>query len=163
MTIFSYSFSLTPPALARQEYDSSEFQLDLAATWRQIPTQEENALNFQSDAHGAAVVISADFYDIPDDQALALAEQCISSRIDAHRLSGQAPLTVLQQGVKPHSSGAGLEMSYAAEAEGGHVYLYLGYVTSRKILNFSMICPAGRHEAVALFNATVPGFRPRLP
>ena len=54
-------------------------------------------------------------------------------------------------------------LALAAEVEGGAVDLYLGYVTSRKILNFSMICPPGSHEAAALFNATVPGFRPRLP
>ena len=57
----------------------------------------------------------------------------------------------------------GLEMSFASEVEGEHVHLYLGYVTSRKLLNFSMVCQPGKHAAAELFNATVPGFRPRLP
>lgn len=169
MAILNYSFSLTspapptPPTSAKHEYNYSEFQLELAAAWRQIPTQEEDTLTFMSDAGGTALIISADFYEIADDKAQAVAEQCISSRINAHRSASQAPLHVLQQSIKPHSSGVGLEMAYAAEAEGEHVYLYLGYVTSRKVLNFSMVCPLGRREAVALFNETVPGFRPRLP
>jgi len=166
MTILKYSFSLTPPASqppAKHAYDYSEFLLELAARWRQIPTDEDDALNFQSDDDGAAIIISADFFDIPDDQARGIAERCIASRIAAIQAASTTPVQVLQQAIKPHSGGVGLEMSFASEAEGEHVHLYLGYVTSRKILNFSMVCQPGRHEAAALFNATVPGFRPRLP
>ena len=167
MTILNYSFSLTPPApptpQAKHQYAYSEFLLELSARWRQIPTSDDNTLNFQSDDDGAAIIISADFYDIPDDKAQALAEKCISSRIEALEAASQGLVQVLQQAIKPHSGGVGLEISFAADVEGEHVHLYLGYVTSRKILNFSMVCKPGRHEAVALFNATVPGFRPRLP
>ncbi len=170
MTLLKYSFSLTPPPPAqppppeaKHAYAYSEFLLDLLPRWRQIPTAEENTLNFQSDADGAAIIISADFYDIPDDKAQAIAEKCLGSRLDALRKADPGAVHVLQQSIKPHSGGVGLELSLAAEVEGGAVHLYLGYVTSRKILNFSMICPPGRHEAAALFNATVPGFQPRLP
>jgi hypothetical protein len=167
MAILSYSFSLTaPPAPRPQERQSraySEFLLDLAPKWRQVPTDDDNTLNFQSDEDGAAIIISVDFFDIADDQAQALAEQCVNSRIEAIRAASEAPLQVLLQDIKPRSGGGGLEMSFAAHAEGEHVHLYLGYVTARKVLNFSMVCQPGRHEAAALFNATVPGFRPRLP
>lgn len=166
MTLLKYSFSLTPPAPpapARHTYAYSEFQLELAHAWRQMPTAEDNALNFVSDADGAAIVISADFYDIPGDKALGVAEVAVESRLQAVRQSGDGPVNVLHRAIKPHSSGAGLEMSFAAETEGGHVHLFLGYVTARKVLNFTMICPPGHEKAVALFNATVPGFRPRLP
>lgn len=166
MALLNYSFSLTPPAppaAARRAFSDSEFQLELAAAWRPIPTQEENTLTFRWDADGTALIISADFHEIPADQAQAVAEQCVGSRIEAHRAASRAPLTVLHRAIQPHSSGAGLEMAYAAESAGEHVHLYLGYVTSRKLLNFSMVCPLARPAAVALFNATVPGFRPRLP
>ncbi|WP_457389567.1 hypothetical protein [Roseateles sp. P5_E1] len=167
MTILNYSFSLTQPsaptAAAKHSYDDSEFLLDLAHKWRQIPTDEDDGLNFQSDADGAAIIISADFFDIPDAKAQLFAEKCLSSRIEAIQSASQGPVQVLQRAIKPHAGGVGLEMSFAAHAEGEPVHLYLGYVTSRKILNFSMVCQPGKHEAVALFNATVPGFRPRLP
>jgi hypothetical protein len=167
MAILNYSFSLTPPPaprpMARHEYDTSEFMLDLESRWRQIPTPDDNTLNFQSDSDGAALIISADFFDIPSDQAQAIAEKCLDSRIAAIGSASEGPVQLLHQAVKPHAGGAGLEMSFAAHAEGEAVHLYLGYVTSRKILNFSMVCPPGKQEAVALFNATVPGFRPRLP
>jgi len=165
MAIYSYSFSLTAPpaaAPARHHYAYSEFLLDLEPRWRQVPTDEDNALNFQSDADGAAIIISADFFDIPDDKAQGIAEQCLASRLAAIRAASARPVQVLSQSIKPHAGG-GLEMSFASEVEGEHVHLYLGYVTSRKILNFSMVCQPGRQAAVDLFNATVPGFRPRLP
>jgi len=163
MTLYKYSFSLTPAPEARHEYAYSEFMLELAARWRQVPVQDDDTLNFVSDEDGAAIIISADFYEIPDDKAQAIAEKCVASRIEALQSASSGTVQVLQQAIKPHSGGTGLEMSFIAEAEGEHVQLYLGYVTSRKILNFAMVCKPDRREAIALFNATVPGFRPRLP
>lgn len=170
MAIYQYSVSLTaPPAPQPQQSQSraySEFLLDLAPKWREVPTDEEDTLTFQSDDDGAVIIIAVDFFDIPDDQAQALAEQCVDSRIEAIRAASQAPVQVLLRDVRPRTGGPGLEMlemSFAAHAEGEPVHLYLGYVTARKILSFSMVCQPGRLEAAALFNATVPGFRPRLP
>ena len=165
MPILNYSFSLTAPRPQppqRQSHAYSEFLLDLAPKWRQVPT-DDDTLNFQSDEDGAVIIISVDFFDIPDDQAQTLAEHCVDSRIEAIRAASEAPLQVLLRDIKPRSGGGGLEMSFAAHADGEHVHLYLGYVTARKVLSFSMVCQPGRHEAAALFNATVPGFRPRLP
>jgi hypothetical protein len=165
MSLFKYSFALTPPpapAPARGQVDYSEFVLELDPRWRQIATDEDNALNFESDKDGAAIIISADFFDIPDDKAQGIAEQCLASRLAAIQAASAQPVQVLAQSIQAHKSGA-LEMSFASDVEGEHVHLYLGYVSSRKILNFSMICPPGRQAAAALFNATVPGFRPRLP
>ncbi|MGQ3050884.1 MAG: hypothetical protein ACT6S0_03780 [Roseateles sp.] len=166
MAILSYSFSLTAPRPQPAQWQShaySEFLLDLAPKWRQVATDDDNTLNFQSDEDGAVIIISVDFFDIPEDRAQALAEQCVDSRIEAIRAASEAPLQVLLRDIKPRTGGGGLEMSFAAHAEGEHVHLYLGYVTARKVLNFSMVCQPGRHEAAVLFNATVPGFRPRLP
>jgi hypothetical protein len=70
---------------------------------------------------------------------------------------------VLQKSIKPHSGGIGLELSFAAEVPNEHVNIYLGYVTSRKILNFTLVCQPGKEAAAALFNQLVPNFRPRLP
>ena len=52
--ILSYSFSLTPPAPP-------------------APTEQLH----ESDAHGAATIISADFYEIPEAKAQAVAERCL--------------------------------------------------------------------------------------
>ena len=169
MSLLKYSFPLTPPAptpaAAQHQYAYSEFVLDLSTRWRQTPTEDDNTLNFECDEEGAVLVIAADFYDIPDDKAQALAEQCLGTRLKALHAAGSGPVHVLQQRIQPHTSGTGLELSLAAEVGGdaAHVHLYLGYVTSRQVLHFSMVCRPGRQAAVALFNATVPGFRPRLP
>lgn len=169
MTVLKYSFSLTPPppppppAAAKHTYEYSEFHLTLAHGWRQVPTDEENTFNFVSDGDGAAIVVSLDFFDIPADKAQQMAEFALDRRLDAVRQLAEGPVTLLHRAIEPHASGQGLEMSFAAEPEGGHLHLFLGYVTARKVLNFSMTCPPGKDRAVALFNATVPGFRPRLP
>lgn len=167
MTLLKYSFSLTPPPppapQAKHRYSYTEFLLDLLPRWRRLPTAGDDTLTFQSDDDGAALIISADFFDIPEDQAQAVAEKNLQSRLAVLEAAGPGRLQVLQQSINPHSGGVGLELTFAAEVEGGHVHLFLGYVTSRKILNFSMVCQSGRHEAAALFNATVTGFRPRLP
>ena len=164
MAILNYSFRLTPPAAAaRRDHDTSEFRLQLDARWRPVAAEDGNTLNFQSDDDGAALVVSADFFDIADDQARPMAERCLASRIEALETASPGRVRVLRQAIEPHRGGAALELSLAAEVEDAHVHLHLGYVTSRKVLSFSMVCPPGRQAAMALFNATVPGFRPRLP
>ena len=164
--LFSYSFSLTPPVPPKpklHEYAYNEFLLALPLNWKQIPTTTDATLNFHSSELGAGITISADFYDIPESKAAALADQCLSSRLNAIEQLTPGRVQVLQRSVKPHSGGIGLELSFAAEVPGEHVYLYLGYVTSRKILNFTLVCKPGKEAAAALFNEIVVNFRPRLP
>lgn len=164
--LFSYSFALTPPAPPKpklHDYDYSEFLLRLPLHWKQLPIAEDNTLNFHSDEVGAGITISADFYDIPTSKAQLLAEKSLSSRLDGLEQLAPGRVQVLQRSIKPHSEGVGLELSFAAEVPGEHVYIYLGYVTSRKILNFTLVCQPGKEAAAALFNEMVPNFRPRLP
>ncbi|MET0349869.1 MAG: hypothetical protein ABW067_08785, partial [Rhizobacter sp.] len=78
--------------------------------------------------------------------------------------AGSTPgVEVFQRTIRPHSSGDGLELSLAVNVPGECVYLFLGYVTSRKILNFGLVCRPGPEAAAALFNELVPNFRPLLP
>ena len=164
--LFSYSFSLTPPAPPvpkLHEYAYSEFALSLPSHWRQVPTTTDNALNFHSQELSASITISADFYEIPEPKAQAIADHCLSSRLNALELVTPGRVQVVQRTVKPHSGGVGLELSLVAEVPGEHVYLYLGYVTPRKVLNFTLVCPPGGQAAAKLYNETVPNFRPRLP
>ena len=161
--LFSYSFSLSPPKVPLHEYAYSEFVLSLAADWKQIPNAEENTINFHSEAQSAGITVSADFYEIPEAKAQALAEKCLSSRLEALEKLTPGRVQTLQRTIKPHSGGVGLELSFVAEVPGEHVYIYLGYVTSRKILNFTLVCKPGKEAAAALFNELVRNVRPRLP
>jgi hypothetical protein len=160
---FSYSFSLSPPKAELHEYQYNEFMISLAPDWKQIPTAEADMLNFHSAELGAGITISADFYEIPVDKAQALAEKSISARIDAFEQLSPGRVHVLQRTIKPHSGGIGLELSLAVEVADEHVTIYLGYVTSRKILNFTLVCKPNTQSAIDLFNKIVPNFRPRLP
>ena len=170
MTNTRYAFSLKPPATPsvpqfqpRDAYRHAEFLLDLPPPWRLLPGSPDNTQTFRSDPDNAEILVATDLHHLPDDQAQALAEHIVRSRLEGLQAASPGPVQVLQQAIRAHASGVALEMSYIAEAEGAPVHLYLGYVTARKVLSFAMVCPPGRREAAALFNATVPHFRPRLP
>lgn len=166
--LFSYSFSVAPPQAPQQaeqqhEYSYNEFKLALASDWRLVPTTTEGSVSFHSERAGAGITVSVDFYDVPDSKARVVGEKNIASRIEALEARNPGQVVVLRQSVKPHSSGTGLELTFAAELPGEYVYLFLGYVTSRKVLNFTMVCKPDKQSAAMLFNKTIGGFRPILP
>lgn len=159
---FSYSFSLPPPPPRLHEHGYNEFLLSLPLHWRQTPTSEDNTFNFHSEALGAAITVSCDFHAVPQGEAKDVAESNLASRLDA--LQGADTRTeVFVRTARPHSGGLGLEMALAVEVPDNCVYFYVGYVTSRKVLNFTLVCPPGRAAAIDLFNEMIPNFRPLLP
>jgi hypothetical protein len=167
--LFSYSFSAAPaPSLAPEKpmlhsYDYSEFRLALSPDWQQLSGAERNTLHFNSAELGASITVSLDFLEIAQAKAAAMAEKSLSARLELLEHMAPGRVRLLQRNIKPHSGGGGLELSLAAEVPGEQVCIYLGYVTSRKILNFSLVCRPGRQAAAALFNEIVLNFRPRLP
>lgn len=165
----NYSFQLTPQQNSSVvtdklvEYSYNEFFLDLPPHWRQIPTQDNNTFNWYSSQEEASITVSADFYEIPEEKAYALAEKNLSSRKETLEISKPGSVSILQQTIKPHSGGVGLEMSFCAEIEGETVYLYLGYVTSRKVFNFTLVSQKDKQAASALFNQIMGNVRVKLP
>jgi hypothetical protein len=160
---FSYAYSHTPPKPALHEHAYNEFVISLPAHWQEFPNAEDGTTTFHSDEAGAGITISADFYAIPESKAQEIAEQCISTRLDALDSVTPGQLELVQRSIKPLSTGNALELSFIAEAPGEHVYIYLGYLTSRKILNFTLVCKPGRSVAASLFNEVMESFRPRIP
>lgn len=162
---FNYSFSFTQPAPAKPklaEYSFNEFLLDLPPYWKQLPTPEDNSFNFYSEIEGASITISADFYAIPDEKAGQFGGRCLESRHDALETQFPGQVEVIRRTAHPHSGGSVIELMYGAGIPGS-MYFYLGYVTSRKILNFTLVCKPERTAAAALFNSIISNFRPKLP
>jgi hypothetical protein len=166
----NYTFSVNPPnppkevRLARVvQHTYNEFMLDLPDHWKSYPGPDSNTLNFHSEKEGAAIILSVQFFEIPAEKAAEFADVNVNSRIAAHEQQSPGRVEVLRRSVKPHSGGVGLEMSYAAEVSDENVFLYVGYVTRRKVLNLLMVCNPGREEAARLFNTAMNCFRPKLP
>lgn len=159
--VYRYTVSLTPATTRDSVY--SEFVLDLPPAWQAQPPEEDNTVAFHQPAADAALVVSVDFIASGADDLEALGEQVIAQRLAALAHATPGDWQTLQQQQRPHRSGAGIELSFAAELPGRQVALYLGYATPRKLLHFLMICGPDRPAALALFNATVPHFKPRLP
>ena len=162
--ILSYSFSLTPPAPPEQlhQYAYTEFLIDLPAHWKQVPSSTHNTITFESDTHAAAIIISVDSYEIPAAKAQAVAQQCLASRLEALEQANPGRVNVLRQSVSPHSGGVGLELAFVAQTP-ERAYIYLGHVTSRKVLNFSLIGKLDMQAAAALFDKTIANYRPKFP
>jgi len=79
----NYSFSFSQPAPGKPklaEYSYSEFLLDLPPHWKQSPTSEDNSFNFYSEAEGASITVSAEFYAIPQEKQAQFADKCLESR-----------------------------------------------------------------------------------
>lgn len=156
---FSYSFSLTPtaPPPAAEKlvpYDYNEFTLSLPDDWSQVSPSEEGALNWYSERLKAGITVSVDFYEVPEEKWAVLAEKCLSARHDALVHAFPDSVDVLSRSAKPYSGGGGLELSYAAHTP-ECTYLYLGYVTGRKVFNFALTCSADKAAAIHLYNKTL--------
>ncbi|MDN4057362.1 hypothetical protein QPK31_03880 [Massilia sp. YIM B02769] len=167
----SYSFKLPTaaqpvaprPAEQSFEYAYNEFYLQLPADWRQIPTPQENTFHYYSEALKAAIIVSIDFYSIPDEKLAMVGERCLGSRQEAIEQLAPGQVALLHRSIKPHSGGSGLELHMGAEVPGKNIHLYLGYVTSRKIFNLTIVCEPDRPAAEALFNAVLANLGVKLP
>lgn len=126
---FSYSFSLpasAPQATPEQlhAYDYNEFVLSLSADWRQVPISRDRTLRWYSDKLRAEIIISVDFYDLPESKWANVAEATLEGRHKALAEASGDTLTVVSRSAKPYSGGGGLEISYAAHTDDmTHIYL----------------------------------------
>lgn len=155
----SYSFNLSPPAAAPHPeklypYEYNEFLLSLPDEWKQIPTQEERTFNWYSEKDQAGITVSADFFEVPEAKWAAFAQINLDSRNKAFEEIADGPVTVVSRSVQPYSGGGGLELSYVAH-DSRSTYMYLGYVTSRKIFNFTLTCGPDKTAAIDLYNKTM--------
>lgn len=131
-----------------------EFLLDLPDHWRQVPSTEQNRFSWESDVADASITISFDYYEVPEAKAMDVARHCLSSRHSAMENWSSGHVTVLQESIKPYSGGGALELTYVSKIP-GNTYLYLGYVTERKIFNFALTCGPDGPAAGELYNDIV--------
>jgi hypothetical protein len=82
---------------------------------------------------------------------MGVAQLCVQQRHQALEKLAPGRVSVLQESVKPYSGGGALELAYAAQIPGS-TYMYLGYVSARKIFNFTLTSGADKLAAAALFN-----------
>ena len=150
-------------AAPRTDYAYNEFVLSLPSDWAPTATPQENSFNWFSQQAGASITVSVDFYEVSDALAVSLAEKNLLARQEGLERSAPKPVTVIERSIKPHSGGVGQEMIFAAEVQGECFYLYMGYVTPRKIFNFTLVSQAEQAQAFALFNALMGSLRVNLP
>jgi len=92
-----------------------------------------------------------------------MAELNLDRQIEVYRQQYPGRLEVLRRLIWLRSGSSDIEMTYAAEVEGEHLFLYFGYMTSRKLLGLLLICRPDRGAASRLFTETLGRFRARCP
>jgi hypothetical protein len=154
--------SPVPQRAALSTHVTTEWEIDLPASWKQVGPPSDNAVTFESEADRVGIFITVDFYEIPADKARATAERVINSRLARHKEQSPGQVDVFDSGTQAHAQGAGLEMHYAAHIANADVVLYVVYVMPRRVLNLTLVCKASRTEALALLNNVRAHFRPKL-
>lgn len=141
----------------------NEFILQLPSHWKELPTVETDTLTFRSDIEQATITVNAEFYVIPEDKFDAIAAHCIDSRLDGLQQVRIDKVALLSRSIKPIEGGEGREVIFGAEIPGERIFLYLGYVTPKKVFNFTMACNPDRNAAAALFDKVIPNLQVKLP
>lgn len=148
------------PSSALNTHTTSEYAIDLPASWRLVPSDDGNAVTFESDLERAGLYITVDFYEIPADKAEATATRLVNSRLTRHAQDAPGRVDMFDGASHAHWQGSGHEARYAVEIAGEHVVQYAVYVMSRRVLNLTLACRRDRASAVALFAAIRKHFRP---
>jgi hypothetical protein len=145
---------------------SDEFRLTLPDDWQQWESQdlEPDTTAFYSNECGASVTLSTQFYQVSEDKMMGLAQAVLDARAAAHAEQFDDRIEYLQDSVHLHSSGTGLEMFYRAQVIPEKSFFYLGYVTTRKVLNlFVQTFECDPEKADVVFGTVLGAFEPRLP
>jgi len=163
---FSAPAALFPGAIhsggiARHSYD--EFSLDLDGHWKVVPSVEAGTFTFRSEREGATIVVKLGLFSIAEDQGSKVAETNMNGQIAAYRQQCPGGVEVLRWMVRPHPNGKGTEMTYAVEVNAERLFLYFGYVSSRKLIGLLLICRPDREASARLFGQVVDGFRAKCP
>lgn len=154
------------------QWINPEFRFHSARDWQQVPSDDVSRLQLFCPETHTVLTLSMDNQAVPAAAFESTAQRLLESRKKAYvdgvrRLLGPTAELDLQytgERVLPHSSGAAYEVAYEA-LHAGHSFLgFLGYVTTRKIVNLfvdtRLAYVAGRRgmyqEVVSSFEVVLP-------
>ncbi len=152
-----------PGADKTVNHSYNEFILQLPSHWKELPSTEQDTLTFRSDVEQATITVSAEFYEIPAEKMDAIAAHCIDSRLTGLQEVRISKVNVLNRSIKPISGGESREVVFGAELPDERIFLYVGYVTPKKIFNFTLACLPDRNAAAVLFDKVMASLQVKLP
>ena len=166
----NYTFSVPPTApfgemrpCRATRHSHEEFFIDLPDHWGATSSSNPSTFNFRSDEEDATLILELGFFTTVEERGHATAETNVNSQIEAYKQQCPGGVEVLRRLIRPHSSGNGTEMTYAVEVNEEHLFLYFGYLTSRKLVGLLLICGPEREASARLFSEVVGGFRAKSP
>jgi len=145
------------------EYTYDEFWIDLPAHWQQNKDgRGDYILNWSSAEDQASLTISAEFVDVPGQVELVMAQVLVAARKESLEKAIQRPLTVMHEGIKPNAQ-IGYNVAFSVDAGENQIVYYLGYISKRKILHFTLVSNKGREAAKKLYEQLANALRVKLP
>lgn len=154
------------------EWSHPEFRFTSSRDWKHIETIDESQLQLFCPETQTALTLSMESYQVPPEKFEKLARFLLETRKKSYiegvqHLSGASAdvqVTYDYEIVRPHSSGDGYEIAYEALDHGRGFLGYLGYVTSRKVVNLfvdtRVSFAAGRRD---MYREVLAGFAITLP
>ncbi|RSZ36892.1 MULTISPECIES: hypothetical protein [unclassified Variovorax] len=150
-------------AAATVRHAHEEFYIDLPLHWKALGNDDPDTLNFQSEAEDASIILSLRTFETLEESDLDAAERNVNAQIEFYSQTYPGRVETLWRMARPHSGGVGAEMSYAVDADAQRIFLYLGYVTQRKLVNLLVIGGPDREKSKRLFFDAVSKFRAKSP
>ncbi|WP_124384392.1 hypothetical protein [Ralstonia sp. SET104] len=154
------------------EWPHPEFRFRSSRDWEQVPGDDPTRLQLYCPETRTTITLSMDPYKVPPEKFEATARFLLETRKKAYvdgvrHLLGQdarIELSYTNERVQSHSTGTGWEISYEGMGSGRSFFGFLGYVTSRKIVNLFVETPLsftpGRRE---MYQEVIGGFEVTLP
>jgi hypothetical protein len=125
------------------DWPHPEFRFRSLRNWEQRPTNDERRFEFFCPQTETTVKLSVDPYQVPTEKFERIANGVLELRKKSHRQAleraakpgEKIELVYDFESVRPHSTGAGYEVCFEGMQPGKSFFGYLGFVSTRKILN----------------------------
>lgn len=145
------------------EYTYDEFWIDLPSHWAMLKDgKDEYLLNWASEQDKASLTISAEFREIPLGTQSVVARMLIANRKESLEKGLGRPVKTMYESAKPNAQ-VGYNVGFGLDAGEDVIVHYAGYISTRKILHFTLMSSRGRDAGSILYQQLVDRLRVKLP
>lgn len=153
-------------------WEHPEFAFYLPGDWRQVPTVDEEQLELYSEQNESRITLSVIPMAIPEQRLPTWADQLLVLRRQAHdawlvlpeNVGKGRTISITNQKIAPLPDNKSIEVSHTGQYTGVSLFGFVGYVTTRKVVN--LFCETKISFApgrAGVFQTVASGFKITLP
>jgi hypothetical protein len=146
-------------------FEHSEFVVDLAPAWRNVPGSDSEQFQFQADSLASTITISVMQARVPRPQLQQVAEKFLELRLEGEaEVDKRRVVTLGDRWVTPQSDGEVVDIAYAGYDNVGRIFRFMGFVTTQKVISFYCETISTDNErAIQIFDEAFRGFQFYVP